>query len=433
MLPTITTASSASLLLTELVSIALLSGCASSAARTMPEAGPAALPDTGTSTPDGSQVRDGGEGRDGGHVHLVDGGPQRGDSSPGVPTDASPSRSADAWVDGQTGPVYDPPAGTFPYFPESDFLKPLGGNPTPSPNTAAYLAKIANADGGLSLGELQFAENASGIKNDYLFPIYRADNDGPSYTVHCTEPWGTCGVEGLSVHLLPTMEPEDYGNNGDRHIGLIDVASGYEYDFWGTSWPPSGAMLSIAWGGKCSLSTTGYDACASTATSTALSLGIIRVKDLLWAAKNDGVLPYALQSATKCSDGVIAPFASSDGTCSGGMPEGSRVYLAMHDADVNATSVCPLGKAILRTIDEDHFGMFVTDTNGGQDGFSIQAENDLTYTAVGLPGPWVVEFVPEAMAEGITFAPYDGDYYIQIPYPGIDFASTLKILKPSGG
>jgi hypothetical protein len=324
---------------------------------------------------------------------------------------------------------YDPPAGVFPFFPTSIFHERIPKNPSVNPNTATWLSSL----GTLGIGKLQFAENSAGLANDFTYPIYPMASvaaGGMPVKIHCTEPWGTCNVEGKTVYVMPNERPEDYGSGGDEHMTLVDVAHDKEYDFWGTQWPPSNGTLTINWGGSCSLSGDGYSHCSATATSTPLSVGIIRVNDLLRAIRGPrGSLPYALQVATKCSNGSVAPMISGDGHKAGCAPEGSRVYLAMHDGEVDAGAQSPIEKAILRTIDEDHYGMIITDTNGGEDGFSIQAESDLTYTAFGKPGPLVNELIPEATKEGMGgTAPWNNTYYLQLPMTGIDFTNELKFL-----
>jgi hypothetical protein len=261
-----------------------------------------------------------------------------------------------------------------------------------------------------------------------MFPIYKEDLSAPAYTIHCTEPWGTCPAEGKTIHLTSSMVPEDCSTttcSGDRHIGYIQSSTGYEIDTWGTTWPPSGSTLDIAWGGECTLTGNGYNGCSSTATGTPLSVGIIRVKDLLAAIQSGGTLPYALQAAVKCSNGYVAPATGTDGTCAGGVPQGERAYLAMSVSQINATTgLTPIAKVILRTLAV--YGLVVTDTNGGQSGFSLQAESGLTYTAVGLPNPWLTQFVPEAQAEGISTPIYSNTYQVPLSFPGVNLANAMK-------
>jgi hypothetical protein len=328
---------------------------------------------------------------------------------------------------GTAGP-YDPPAGTYSLFPASAFLQKIPQNPAVNSQTSAWLSHL----GTLGFGQLQFAANASGITSDYNYPIYRMASGSTAIAVkvHCTEPWGTCSVEGKTVYVDSRALPEDGGNVGDSHFAIVDPGAGMEYDFWGTKWPPVGGKLTVSWGGKCALSGTGYSGCAATGSGTALSLGIIRASDLLAAVANGGTLPYALASSVKCTDGYISPFTASDGTTAGCPPEGARAYLAMHDSDVNATSASNIVKVLMRTMDEDHYGMFITDIDGGESGFSLVGESDLSYTTFGLPGPFVTNVVPEAVTEGLlgSSAPFNNVFYIQLSTTGIDLSSKIKFL-----
>jgi len=325
-------------------------------------------------------------------------------------------------------PLYDPSADSFPNFRSSEFFQRLPTNPTVNVKTSTWLSSL----GTISLGQLQFAANPSGVARDFGTPVYETAV-GPramAVKVHCTEPWGTCAVEGKTVYVESSEQPEDGGTNGeDSHFAIVDNTTGDEYDFWGTRWPPSNGVLTIEWGGSCKLSGPGYGGCGGSASGTALSLGIIRAKDLVAAVQSGGTLPYALSTGVKCADGYVAPMTSSDEYTPGCPPEGARAYLALHDSDVNASGASDIVKAILRTIDEDHYGMFITDSGSG-DGFSFITESDVTYTAFGLPGPLVNTLVPLAQSEGIpgSSAAYEAVWYLHLPATGINLSSEIRFL-----
>jgi hypothetical protein len=345
-----------------------------------------------------------------------------GTQAPSTPTPA-PNSSSTA-----TTAVYNPPAGTYPFFSQSTFLQPIPSNPTVNANSSTWMSAL----GTIGFVPLQFAANAAGIGQDYSFPVYQASSGPRAETVkvHCTQPWGTCNVEGVTVSIDPRELPEDRGASGeDSHFALVNTSTGKEYDFWETKWPPQNGVLDIGWGGECSLNGNGQGGCHGDAASSPLSLGILRTSDLMLAIQSStGSLPYALQTGVKCVDGFVSPAISSDGDTPGCPPEGARAYLAMHDAQVDATSNTPIAKAILRTIDEDHYGMIIIDQNGGQDGFCFNLESDLTYTSFGQPGPNVNQLVPEAQAEGISTNPYNNEYFINPGYTGIDLAHNIVFL-----
>jgi hypothetical protein len=165
-------------------------------------------------------------------------------------------------------------------------------------------------------------------------------------------------------------------------------------------------------------------------------MGIIRVKDFLAAASDPvhGSLPQALAYTFGCTGPgpLPAPFLSGgDGKCPGAQVEGSRLYLAMHDADVNALGLPALTSVLLRTLDEDHYGAFVTDSGGGPaPGLGqFQVESDETYAAWGLPSPWLTQFLPEAQREGLpTYEKwFQNRYGIEFPIPA-SVARSVRFL-----
>jgi hypothetical protein len=333
-----------------------------------------------------------------------------------------------------SSPVYDPPAGVVPYFPTSPFSQKIPNPPTVNPRSAAWVAALAP----FTLSRLA-ANDVSNIVHDHGEPIYlnHAGANNP-VKIHCTSNFGhiPCNVEGQTVYIDPREIPQHGDAPGeDDHLALIDEPAGYEYDFWAVhEWPPQDGVLNVNWGGRCALSGNGFtnpsytgphwnSGCASTASGTPLTMGTIRAKDLLAAIATGGTLPQALAVAVACPGKGVplpAPFlGSGDGRCPGNAPEGSRMYLAMHDADVNALSAAPLVKVILRTLDEDHYGAYIIDTGGQQPGIQLQTEADTTYTAWGQPGPWWTQVAPEAAREGLPEAGFifDRRHLFQLPVP----------------
>jgi hypothetical protein len=319
--------------------------------------------------------------------------------------------------------VYDPPAGTYPYFSSSAWLQHV--TPTVNPSSAAWIAAM----GGMTLNNLQFAANSQGLAQDYTIPVYLGD---PLQTASykCIAPWGTCNIQGMPVGYDPRMLPESGGCaftdvtwescSTDAHLAI--VGSNAEYDSWQTLYP-GGGDLTVSWGGQCALSSTGsdpnaLDECNATASGTPLTLGIIRVKDWLLAAQSGGVLPYAISGAGKCSMGYMYPAVSGDNNCAAGPKEGQRFYINLHDATINALPADSLTKALLRTLDVDHYGVIYADTNGGENGFTLAVESDLTYTQFGYRGPLVSQFVSAAQAAGWPgTTPANNLYQIPIPMP----------------
>jgi hypothetical protein len=340
-----------------------------------------------------------------------------------------------------SGAAYDPPAGVYPYFPSSPFLTRIPVPAPVNPNSAAWVAN-ASAIGPFGIAGSLYAYDAPNWR-EIAFPIYlaHAGSDTP-VRIHCTKRYGgdrvPCNIEGMTVYVDAREVPQNGGlpadHPADAHWALIDEAAGYEYDAWNTQWPPKDGVLTVGWGGRCSLAGNGFtnasyqgphwnSGCVGTTSGTPQSLGIVRAKDLLAAAKNGGALPAALSLVYGCtgiSKKLADPFLSGgDGHCAGAVPEGTRMYLAMHDGDIDALGIAPIVAALLRTLDEDHFGGFIVDSaDGPKPGFGLNVESDSTYTAFGLPGPWKM-FLDEAGREGLqTFrVPFSGRTAIRLAMP----------------
>jgi hypothetical protein len=318
-------------------------------------------------------------------------------------------------------------------------VQKIPSNPQPDPSSSAW---ISESQIGNTIGRFQFFANSSGYAQDVTYPIYytvaSSDPHAETIKISCSGYAGAgCPANGVKLSVDSRVLPEDYGASGDRHIAFIDKAGGYEHDLFQAQWPPVNGILTAKEGGQCALGGTGFSGgdCDATASGVPLSLGTIRATDLLAAIGNpNGSLPYAIAVSTKCNLGWIAPALNGDNggeSCETGPPDGARFYLAMHDSDVNALDAPNIVKVLLRTLDEDHYGAMLTDTNGGGAEMSMSRESDLTYTVYGEPGPWVSQFVPEAVNEGLTgaSAPSNGEYFIDVPLPSNLFTNYLRILK----
>jgi hypothetical protein len=356
---------------------------------------------------------------------------------------------------------YDPPPGQQPFFPASPFLKQLPASPNVTPNSASMLSYFQSCCGN---GPFQFRPIRvfASLPNtkEIAFPIYyNHSGSNTPVTINCTRKYGgkPCNVQGMTVYVDVREIPQ---GQSDGHWVLIDPAAGYEYVLYQTQWPPANGVLTVDYGGRCALSGTGFTnpsysgpawnaGCLGDASGTPLSVGTVRAKDWLAALNTpDGVLPGAISYAIAC-DGVSAnaggampaPFPPTHGD--GCLPqneapaEGSRIFLAMHDAQVNALGVPPLSKVLLRTLDEDHYGAIMVDTGGkGYSGLGVNVESDSTYEAWGQPGPWLNAWLPQAQAEGLPGAtsPYPSGgstmWSVSIPVTGVSWSNLVVCADP---
>jgi hypothetical protein len=230
---------------------------------------------------------------------------------------------------------------------------------------------------------------ALGAAEDWSHPVYFSQPSDPVYTVHCTQSWGTCEVEGAQVRIPGAARP---ASGGDGHLAVIDQAAGVEYDFWQVqSKPAGGGTLTVSWGGKTEIGTANADGLGSNATAAhfALLAGVIRPAEL-----EAGRIEHALTMTVKCTNGTYVwpatgPGAgrpcSSIGLSNDGAPAmGQHFVLGMSEQEIDALSVPDWQKTILRAM--ARYGMFVGDTGGNSWGF--QFESSASYTSFGHLDPW---------------------------------------------
>lgn len=219
--------------------------------------------------------------------------------------------------------------------------------------------------------------------NDGSEPLYMrtADTQNVAVTIHCDLfPWSahSCASSDSDGATMQIPEVLRSAPNSDHHASIDDRVRGGEVDFWvfPTGAPPTDAHVGGA--GFCSYAGDGTNCSGATATNIATSLGGIDPV-VVRGAESDahGALPYAISVSALCADpSWVFPATYSDGSNTDGSsacanhtgtgqrpPEGTRGFIDRSDADIDATSNAPYVKVILRTMDREHLGFTITDTN----------------------------------------------------------------------
>jgi hypothetical protein len=264
---------------------------------------------------------------------------------------------------------------------------PIEANFTVSANSAANVAYYINNYG---MGYTSFGDPV--LTNDYGHPMYSSVASDPVYTIDCTEPWGTCAVQGKQVHIPLLAQP---AGGTDHHMGVIDQTSGIEYDFWGAEIqvnangtetnvirPPAGGTMYVRWGGI--PDANGFNG-AATASGAGLWGGVARAQELV-----EGEINHALFVVLPCtSQAWVYPSAArnTDSLCPNGqgVPYGQRVRLNMTVDQINALPVPAYKKAWYRALAV--YGGYVSDTNGGYSVGFASREGEAMYTAMGYTNP----------------------------------------------
>lgn len=307
---------------------------------------------------------------------------------------------------GGFGPGTWPPACWRPYGSTSPMNRKLPTNPRPINNSdassdaiiARVLGDISGVDhpGNLSAGP-------SGTSGE---PTYYPRTADPLISLHCV--WQPCAIEGHQIRIPATAAPEGgwaAPATADRHLTVVDQATGWEYDLWqvqGSGIPANGGTLTFTYGGRtrvtgdcdgvaadgrnCEPTTSGH----GTAAHFGGLAGRVRVEEL-----QAGRIEHALNIVIDCDSGAaVYPAKRSGRSCAtigkptaDAPPMGALFQLDLTSAQIDGLPVLPWHKVFLRAMAE--YGMYLGDT-GASGLFSIEAEAGNQYTSVGQPDPWLV-------------------------------------------
>src|SRR4051794_25780352 len=101
-----------------------------------------------------------------------------------------------------------------PYSDDSPFNQQLPASPRLAANSAAIVNTVT---GWGTPADLPAGTTSS--SGDWNHPVYYSSASDPVFTVHCTEDWGTCEVEGLKVHVPDAARA---ASSSDAHMAVVD-------------------------------------------------------------------------------------------------------------------------------------------------------------------------------------------------------------------
>ncbi|GAC1547815.1 MAG: hypothetical protein NVS3B10_11570 [Polyangiales bacterium] len=410
-------------------------GCSSTSDQA-PSAG-----DADTSPPFDASPPDGARGGDAA-VDASDASDARSDVRSDAPTDVAVDGRLDGAADGDAASACTPTYGSFSsdkgvfppacwraYGDASPFNQaiPRGVKLLPGSRDIVRRVFSDSATFGSGFADVQFS--LKDPINDYGHAVYFSDATDPVYKVHCTEPWGTCALEGREVHIPAKAKP---AGGSDHHLGLVDQTGTTEFDLWGAEIfvdatgvetsvvrPAGGGVIDTRWGGLLPIDGSGLGG-AATAAGFGLLAGQIRPEEL--AA---GVIDHGFFTGMRCgSASAVYPATKHDVTCAdttNAPPMGARFFLDYTDDEIAALAVPALNKIVLRAIAK--YGIYFGDTGDGANVMGVGLLDTYTYTVMGFPDP----MVELAKANGI---PYAGDRYRWNLDGGVDWAGHLQIVDP---
>ena len=295
---------------------------------------------------------------------------------------------------GQFGGGVSPQPCYVPFASTSAFNTPLPPNPPLLPNSAQIVNRILA--GGLGTPN-RYPDDmiAQHEGNNGFSPVYYARSSDPVYTLHCTQPWGRCSVEGAKIHA-PAGAVVQGGSNAplgsDRHLTIVDQTTSpvYVYDLWRvqTSPLPAGGNVTVNldWGGKSRIDGNGISEGLGQGTAAHFSnlAGLVRIDELV-----SGEIKHALAIVLNCDNGsFVAPAGGSGSKCSdinNAPPMGARLQLNMSTAEIESLHIPRWKKTILVAM--SRYGAFFSDT--GTDGYwHFQTESGLQYLSLGYEDQW---------------------------------------------
>jgi hypothetical protein len=335
-----------------------------------------------------------------------------------APAKAFPVGSTKGW-DGLGGLTLPGPRWR-PYGRNSPFNQPTAGDPV-SPDSAAIVEKV------LSWGLPANLTAGEPPSEEWSHPAFFAEPGDPLYAIHLTKPWGANQIQGLRIPIPPDARP---AGGSDAQMTVV-TPSGWEYDFWQARAPGAhGGSLTASWGGRTRIDGRGLRS-GGTASGFGNLAGMIREPELA-AGHINHALFITLRCAARRTDARFAgawvsrhvyPAAAGGAACPPGESDapalGTRFVLAMSAAQIDALPVPGWKKTILTALAQ--YGGYFGDTGGP--GFGFMFESSVTYTALGLPNP----FVEFAKANGV---PASAGRYVFDLADGVEWARYLKVLAP---
>jgi hypothetical protein len=271
-----------------------------------------------------------------------------------------------------------------PYADTSPFNVGVGGAPRTLSSSSAIVSRT------LGFGPAQhILGGVADTGDDWDHPLYYSRPSDPLYRVHCTKWTSSCELEGAQVRIPAQARP---AGGGDGSLGVIDQASGWEYDFWQVqSKPAGGGVITVSHGGKTRIGTPDADGLGSNATAAhfGTAAGVIRPAEL-----EAGQINHALFMVVKCTNGTyvwpakgpgVGRSCASMGLSNANAPAmGQHFYLDMSEAEIAALAVPAWKRTILRAM--ARYGMFVGDTGGNS--WRLKIESGSSMTSFGYQDPW---------------------------------------------
>ena len=209
----------------------------------------------------------------------------------------------------------------------------------------------------------------------YGVAYVKATTSDPQVTVTNTNGWGT--NPGTTTFRAPSAAKPAAGT--DAHL-VVEQPDGSVIEMWqaaksGSNW--TAGAVAVAKAGQYY-----YTIAGCRGSSLTLASGIVTPQEVKAGAINH-VLSVSLP-ASVVSKSFVFPSYSSDGSLTGGIPEGARLVL---DPNYDISGLTGLKKMVAQALKT--YGMINVDRTSGD--IEIDAQSPESWTAFGQPDPWAAQ------------------------------------------
>jgi hypothetical protein len=273
------------------------------------------------------------------------------------------------------GPL--PPAMPLPlYAADSPWNQPIPSDAAVDPDSEAMVALLVE--------DAREGNPPSVSVREWSVTVYVADEDTPRYDVKLTALWSPYDLL-LDVPIPDGAIPDP---TADGEMSIIDLSTGYEYDFWQIVQGNDGSWKA-SWGNRIPLDSDGFYPQGMSARGSGFAL----LGGMIWPEEfEQGYIDHALVLSIPhaAKGGPVLPATESDGRsgADGAIPEGARLQLDP-TLDLDRFDMRPYERIIAETLQV--YGALVGDVSGNVE---LEAINPISYPEDPYPPGWFDERWP---------------------------------------
>jgi hypothetical protein len=287
-----------------------------------------------------------------------------GDDGEGVPIPEDLAIQAE--IDGPMPPAYPLPF----YLPDSPWNLPIPSDAEVDPDSEVMIDLLVK--------DVRTGDPPVLALREWAYTVFVANEITPRYQVEITAGWSIYSAL-LDVPIPDGAIPDP---EGDGHMTVIDLTTGFEYDFWQAKQNDDGSW-EASWVNRISLDSDGVYPYGMGARAS----GFANLVGLIWPEEfEQGYIGHALFLSIPhpAAGGPVWPATESDGRSrkEGAIPEGARLQLDP-TLDLDQFDMQPYERIIAEAL--QIYGAFVGDAGGTVD---VKAVNPMSYPEDPYPEGW---------------------------------------------